>query len=250
MIRDSVLQSVILQVKPYSKENSIVTALSENLGLFDAVLYGGAKSHLRSLVQPFFRGTLWIYTDNSKNTRTIKDFVVESFHESFIKSLVKTFSATLASELVLKTKCAGGDSLNVWKYYNGFLDGLDISCNEDCSVALLRFLWRFIGILGLQPDCNKCNSCGEIFTKNGAYYTRLEEGFLCKNCCDNLQFAIHISLDTLKYLLCVNNDTARASRSVILSKICIQEIRTLLFTMIRSCVTEPLDTLDAGRKIL
>ena len=110
------------------------------------------------------------------------------------ENLYKTYAAALCTELVIKTKCAGSIDKS-WTLLNGFLDGLEL-CKEknQCTAGLIRFLWRYIDLMGIKPDSSRCSHCGQIFftsknltdtvsyTSEGAVFNPQENSFICQSC--------------------------------------------------------------------
>lgn len=136
--------------------------LTRDRGIVKACLYGGPKSKLKSLCAQFHAGKVWIYETPEKNQNKISDFEVTKYHGTFSENLYKSYAALLASELVIKTECAGGgDNIeNCWNLLNGFFDGLELVNEEQGKAGLIRFLWRFVHLSGLLPDTEECESCG------------------------------------------------------------------------------------------
>ena len=52
---------LILSSRQFGEDNRIFTVLTQEYGVFDAVLYGGRKSKLRSVCSPYHYGTMWFY---------------------------------------------------------------------------------------------------------------------------------------------------------------------------------------------
>lgn len=250
MTRDSAFDAVILQVQSY-KENSRVTALSCKKGVFSCILYGGAKSKYKSLVAPFNAGKMWLYTPSAtpekQDFAKITDFKVSNFHPSFATSLYKSFAALLASEIIIKTRCSG-ENEKTWYFFTGFLDGLDLATQSECKLGLLRFLWRYIAILGLQPDCLFCSKCQSPL--KDAYFLQITQGFLCQECCVSPSSAFYVPDAVLKYLYCVNVASPKVSRQQELKTKDYDFLKNLLFCMIEQGCNTKLKTLEAAKGVL
>ena len=184
MVRNTHFPVTILKIALTGESNRLVTYLTGKNQIATSTLYGGPKSKLRSLVSPFHAGTLYIYTDPVRKTSKITDFDVSAFRPSLREDLYKNWAATLCSELVLKTFAGGQVEGNVFALVNGFLDGLDLVSENESRIGTLRFLWRYLGELGLQPDVTECFSCGTEFDRNeeseSVMYSAGENGFLCE----------------------------------------------------------------------
>lgn len=251
MERNSVVSALILSSRPMGEDNRCVSIFSPELGVFDAIQYGGRKSRLRSVVQSFHSGKMWLYTDASKTFPKITDFDVTSYRPSIRESLEKNWAASLCCELILKTHCAG-DFQKGWYITSGFLDGLDFSDESECRTALLRFLWRFLSLLGLQANTSECIRCGSPLTTIG-FYISTEGSFVCPNCFNNsieqTQKIFSLSGEALRYLEAVSERTPKESRTLPISAKATKELEDTLFYLIEKAAEARLKTIEAGRGI-
>ncbi len=262
MQRSFSTKALVLQSRIFGEDNRIVTFLSSDHGVFDAVLYGGRKSKLRSAVSPFHSGTLWFYDDPSKNLRKIVDFDPVSFRTGLRENLYKTYAASLCAEIIGKTEAGGSthDLESIWVLVNGFLDGLELCGEQDSVLALLRFLWRFMGTAGIQPDVFSCGNCESPIPGNpeeALVYDDAQECFLCSDCISGSgilqsESSLYRPLcaEGLIYLQCVNSLKPSESRSMVLHASAVSQLRDLLFFLIEKAVGQKLKTFDAARGIL
>ncbi len=153
--RNTRMQAIILSVRATGKNNGLVTMLTREEGLKTSLLYGGPKSRMRSLVQPFNSGSVWLYEDKAKESSKITDFEVTGFHMQLKASLYKIMAATLAAEIVIKTRAAG-EPEGAFVLLSAFLDGTDASGEDEARLGTIRFLWRYLGLLGVQPEAGDC----------------------------------------------------------------------------------------------
>lgn len=259
--RNKSTQALILNVKEQGENNRTVQVISDTLGLFHATLYGGPKSRLRSLVQPFNTGTLWIYDDEGRHSRKITDFDVTDCHDSLHENLCKIWSANLAAELVLKTRCAGDEHAS-YILLKALVDGIDRSTEDGTRLGLLRFLWRYLGLLGVQPDTESCAGCGSrLRAEAGVQQTAAccipaENGFVCPECSGTSSaagqqaFRFELSGEGLHYLAALNTQTPGAVRTLTLSAQTAWQLKQLLFTLAEQAAGCRLHTLESGMGIL
>lgn len=259
MPRNNVTEAVVLSLMPKGENNRSVRLFTPDDGIIWATLYGGPKSKMKGLVSPFNRGKMYVYRDNAKNLTKITDFDVQNFHPSFRESLFKSWSATLASELVIKTKCAGSPG-ECWTLFNGFLDGLELSDEMNGRLGLVRFLWRYISLLGVCPDTYECTGCGEPFftgnftdnkvssSHNFVFYSRNENGFCCKSCSDGNGF--QISMESLSYLCALSEKSPKEVRALQISAQAVNEMKQLVFYLIETAVGQKLASIESGLGIL
>lgn len=260
-------EALILSVKSSGENNRIVSFLTKDEGILTSILYGGPKSKLRSLVSPFNSGTIYLYNDEAKHSSKITDFDVKKYHLSFRESLFKTWAATLAVEVVISTKCAGSPE-ECFVMLNGFLDGLDLLDENQGQTGLIRFLWRYIGLLGVQPDTTNCQRCHKPFYSGnfsqntlqyktgGAIYSHSENGFVCTDCYkasfdnpERLLFS-EITSKSVVYLQATSMCEPSVSRNMKLSDDEIASLKGFVYSLIESSVGTKIKTLHSGIGIL
>lgn len=120
MNRNSTVDALVLSVKPAAGENNrLASVLSPDKGIFNAVVYGGRKGRLKSLVSPYHSGKMWLYSDAVKHSVKITDFNPEHYRSGIRDNIYKACAAALCAELILKTQGAA-DTSSVWILANGF----------------------------------------------------------------------------------------------------------------------------------
>jgi DNA repair protein RecO (recombination protein O) len=259
MPRNHVTEGIVFSIKPLGENNSLVEFITKDTGIVYAALYGGAKSRLRSLVSLWNSGTVYFYcsesSDFSRNVK-ITDFDVRNYHLSFRENLYKTYAASLAAELVAKTKCAGSNE-KCWYLLSGFLDGLDLSTGRQCETGLIRFLWRYFNLLGTRPDVSRCILCGsELMTGNSpedrVSYNAVENGFTCSCCAvqDRNAHVFVLGREAVSYLYAVSELTPAEVRMLPLSDDSLCEIKRLVFFLAGQAAGTKLKTLETGTGIL
>lgn len=259
MPRNCVTEAIVFSVKPLGELNSSVCFLTKERGIVYATLYGGAKSKLRSLVSVWNSGTAYFYckeADNFERNVKVTDFDVRRYHLSFRENLYKSYAASLAAELIIKTKCAGSFE-SCWRLASGFFDGLEIAEGGQCERGLVRFLWRYMELLGIQSDAASCASCGRSFaagnlTGDAVVYSTAENGFLCSACAAREESAhrITLSLGALRYLDAVSRLSPHEARSFEVSDGGLGELKRLVFFLSEQAAGTKLQSLATGMGIL
>jgi len=253
MERNFTEQALILTSRQAGEDNRIITLLGPNRGVFEAMLYGGRKSRLRSLVSPWHSGIVWLYSDESKRTIKITDFDPKFFRQSLRENLYKNMAASVATELVIKTKAAG-ENYDSWVLLCGFLDGLEFSDENACKTGLLRFLWRYLGLLGIRPDSEHCILCGKNITEKNSekdnvfQYSPAVGGFLCSECFHEKEF--EINFQALEYLNAIVTKKSSDSRKMPLSNNSYDQLRRFIFFLISNATEGQLKSLETAFQIL
>lgn len=251
--------ALVISLKASGENNSTVTLLTKTRGIIYATLYGGPKSRLRSLVAQWNSGIIFLYETPEKNQTKISDFDVKNYHTSFSQSLYKNFAANLASELCIKTKCAGSFE-ECWKLANGFLDGLELANEEQAQVGLIRFLWRFLELLGIQPPSHACGSCGKSFLspwlspEGKSYYNGIENKFICGECLaggsGHSEYNFFLKLSALRYLAGITVLSPAEARKLQIDRQDYLQLKELVFFLIENAVGSKLNTIETGAGIL
>lgn len=261
MNRTSSTIAIIISLKPEGENNFTVTLLTQDKGIIYAMLYGGPKSKMRSLITQFSSGKIWLYENTEKNQTKITDFEVKNFHSSFSQNLYKMYAASLASEIVLKTHCEGIPA-ECYKLLEGFFDGMELCDEEQSRVGLIRFLWRFLGFMGVQPDASFCTECGTSFLSQKfapniiSYYNIYKNSFTCKNCSESffdeakIKNLFKIKQEAIVYLSAITLLTPSEVRKLQIDKESYEQIKQIIFYLIEKNVGKKLNSIETGMGIL
>lgn len=256
--------ALILSVQMSGENNRRVTIFSPDEGIFYATLYGGPKSKLRSLVSPMNSGVIYLYRDEVKNQTKITDFDVKNYHLSFRENLFKSWAASFATEVLIKTKCAGS-SQESWRIINGFLDGIELSTEDESRLGLIRFLWRYLGLLGVRPDSSKCFSCGSSLHEqkitgdsiSAKYsFSVFDNAFLCPDCAvasgssGAQKGEFTLSKAAVTYLEAVSSLSPKEVRKLVVSGKTLLEMKNLVYYLIEQACGSKLNSLESGIGIL
>lgn len=260
MNRSTSTSAIVLSLKPLGENNSSVTLLTPESGIVYAVLYGGPKSRLRSLVSQWNSGKVWLYENPEKNQIKISDFEVANYHASFSQNLFKSYAASLAAELAIKTRCAGSTS-QCFLLISGFLDGMELCDEQQSRLGLIRFLWRYLELLGIQPLTHVCSNCGRNildsrFAPNAfSYYNSMENSFICPECTvssgsGHSENMISIQFNAVQYLSALTVLTPFEARKLSIDEETYGQIRQFVFFLIENSIDQKLNSIETGMWIL
>lgn len=273
MTRNVSKSALVISVRATAQDNRSVCVLTKD-GIEFSTLFGGPKSRLSGAVSPWNSGTMYFYNNAEKASSKITDFDVKKYHPTFRENLFKSFAAALAGEIAVKSKCAGNGKAAFF-LLNGFLDGMDL-CDENAArLGLLRFLWRYLDLLGVRPETRGCAICSKEFgfspAKNlagnsfenviqyemqgGVVFSPEQGGFLCEDCaCAKSERGFEgggrLSLASLFYLDAAGGENLAAARNAPLSKSDHDALKAFLFRMTENALGQRLKTLSTGSGIL
>ena len=256
MSRNSSCEALVLATRIQGENNRSVTLLTPDEGIVYTTLFGGPKSKLRAMVSPFNRGKIWLYTDETKHSSKITDFDVSHYHLSFRENLFKSWAANFAAEIVTKTKCAGSPA-DCWFLINGLLDGMELTEEAAARLGLVRFIWRYLGLLGIRPQTRLCPACGKSFMSGPlteksflAAYEAGENAFVCDECTDVYSRPFVLGRAALTYLEAVSDLSPREVRTITVDSKTMIEMKELCFYLIENACGSKLKALESGMDIL
>ncbi len=272
MNRNINMEALVLSARETAQDNRSVCLLTKD-GIEWTTLFGGPKSKLRGAVSPWNRGVAYVYKNEEKQSAKITDFDVKKYHPTFRENLFKSFAAALAGEIVSKSKCAGSPE-QCFVLLNGFLDGMDLLGEEESRLGLLRFLWRYLELLGVRPSVDSCPRCGKEFgavegaalssnfsqsaleLKAGgkrALYSSAEAAFVCEECCSPQEKGFRLSEGALFYLKISGGTSSfdmAAARKARLPARDFADLKAFLYEMTEGALGARLKTLESGKGIL
>lgn len=257
MSRSFYTPAVVLNVRQFGEDNREAVMLSPDKGIINAVVYGGGKSKLKSLVSPFHSGTVWLYHDPVRNSTKVTDFDVQSFQSEIRENLTRTLAASLVAELVMLTAAGGTEPAEIFTIVTGFLEGICKTDDDGTKYGLLRFLWRYIDKMGMHPDIYACSRCDTPIefsrekNKNAVlWYTRIDDTFVCPHCMHDSEPGWAVSAEMADFLDSIDRKPMHISRNMRISAGGYQLLRHIIFTMITKMCGAPLRSLTTSEGII
>ncbi|MGI6466314.1 MAG: DNA repair protein RecO [Sphaerochaetaceae bacterium] len=160
MERDIKVEAIVLSTKRWGELNRLVTLLSSEIGVFNALVYGARKGKLASAIEPLVSGTYYIYHNKAKGHYSIKDVELKSDALEIKKDLVSYYIAQMMVELALKMH--GGDYHQLFSVLKLSLSLLEEKQNDPKKIFIL-YGWALLAISGLQSDLKMCPNCSKVY---------------------------------------------------------------------------------------
>jgi DNA repair protein RecO (recombination protein O) len=193
MPRDTQRPSIVLRTRDSGESNKIVTFFSPDQGIFDAMMYGGPKSKLRSLASPFHAGTAYIYHDPVRDSNKLSDFDLKDSWPSVRESIEKAWTASLWAEFMIKTHGTGGNFVEQFALLLDAFAGLEAAPPAEAAYPSAVFLWKSLGRMGVRPDPRRCAACGGAISENDVpWFDEASVSFLCGPCAAGLGGAYRV----------------------------------------------------------
>ncbi|WP_148223896.1 DNA repair protein RecO [Spirochaeta thermophila] len=181
MRRNKRTEGVVVRSRPVGDQDRQVVILSRE-GLLEATAYGAQRpsSRLGAAAQVGSRAVFYLYVNPVKGHVKVSDVDrVEVLGAGRLEGLA-VFQ--LWADLVVATHGAGHEA----EVYRLLLEGRDALRRaggvEEVERVLVGWLLRFLGLLGVAPEWDRCARCGRGLGEEGAWWGSVEEGLLCRGC--------------------------------------------------------------------
>ncbi len=193
MFRNFVTTGIVLKSYRIGEYHKGVTLLTDTMGIVNAIAHGAQKnrSRLRGATESFCLSTVYLYRDPVKNVYKITDMVIQRIFESLRKNLELYYTATLWTEVIIKSYGGGDNDPELFSLYIECLDLLNHADSVRPIYISVQFLWRFLRLCGFDPALGRCDHCGRLLaTEETAALSSLSTGFLCQDCDENSRFVL------------------------------------------------------------
>jgi DNA repair protein RecO (recombination protein O) len=244
---------IVLRNYPIGENHKGVVLLTRDHSILHAIAHGAAssKGKLRNLVSPFCEGTGYIYFEPVKKSYKFSDMDCRQFHTGIRSNLVKFFTASLWAEVVLHSFGGGGphDDGEAYALFTFALSLLEDCIDKSIVAHSVQFIWRYLKILGLQPELNRCASCSRILEQNEpAVLSSSGHSLLCTGCSGG--GGLILTAGALKYLKTTGKMEFRTALRVGLEPASMTGLKEVFYRLLQEILEQPLKTLRAGTGIL
>ena len=256
MNRSSQQQAMVLRLSPFGEGHVMVDLLTPEEGVLPAMAYGlrSPRSSLRGKVVPFARGTVWLYRDPRRERAKITDFAVERYALTLQEDLTAFYHANLWAEVVWRTHASGDTGGEVYALLDQGLDLLahpvDRLTREARSRQVgLGLLWRYLAILGVQPDLDVCVASEQPFAPGESrYYHRADGGLVGEAWAGPLM--PRVSSGGVAFLRAAQDRGLAIVTARQLEEETIAEVRSFVLAAVQDAADRPLNTVAVAGGLL
>lgn len=183
MERNIQTKAIVLSVRKYGELHKSITALSPELGLFTAIVYGGRKGKKTAMAPMFSMNDMQIYHNPVKKEYSVVEAESTFIPEGITSDLACTYTASFYSELVTRTP--SDDSQRIYELLRDALLALD-KIPELRKRITISFIWSLMQISGTAPDLEVCPICDKRHAEDEIlYYSNPMNAPCCKTCSDS-----------------------------------------------------------------
>lgn len=183
MERNIKTEAIVVGTRKLGEINRGVTLLSPNLGIIEAVIYGGQKSRKASRPPLFSIGEFYLQHSPETGRCSLADVSLIS-DCPFEFSLQQVGIASFMTEL--GRKIGEPDPARTYALLSSALLALSHSEDESRrSVVLIQFVWQLMKTAGFAADMDCCPICDKPYSeKQLLAYSASLNFFCCENCAD------------------------------------------------------------------
>lgn len=244
-------EGVVLRSTKYRETSKIVTVYTRGFGKVKAIAKGArqSKNTYGSSLEPMSYVFLVLYKKEHRDIQLISQCdVIQSFRH-LSENLDKMAAGMSMIELVEKVSHDEEANEKLFGLLTGALSAVNTAALKPWNL-LYGFEIRLAGILGFQPDFEKCVSCGRFVEKgfgNSIFFFIGKGGPMCPSHADSMGMKVNVSVQSLRILgRLAAAGTFEEMTSIEVDEAHRREIESVLMGFLRFHV-EGLHTLKAGK---
>lgn len=235
---------VILKSYRIAEYHKGIVVLSPDLGMLNATVFGAykGKSKLSGVSEAYSLGDFLLYHDPVKDRYKVTEITPRKALDNIRQDLDLYYTASFWSELLIKSFAGGGEFERLYRFVATALQQLNDAARSE--LVNIQFMWRYLGIIGFQPEIRQCNECGRVLEREEKLY--YQNGDFVGQECRAAMDAPFLSAAARNYLLHSASLPMQRTVSVDLPERERQQLKKLLFLLIEDMVGFPLNTLKQG----
>ncbi len=257
MFRNSSTPAIVLRKVRVGEIHKGLTLFIPGKGLISALAHGAfkIKSRFRTPSEPFGYLKVYLYHEPVKDQYKITDMESIDLFEGIRKSLVKSFTASLWAEVIIKSFGGGDGSGSMFKLLLESLRCLNDAPEGREITVSLQFLLRFLSLSGFSPDFSTCSKCAVSLGRDEAgYFSHHNLSFFCSNCAradsELRSSSLILSPGARRYLEKTLSLPLIQAAKVGLDERSLTALKSIIYLFIQGILETGLNTIRCGAGIL
>ncbi len=260
MNRNLRCRAIVLRTYPIGEIHKGVVLLTDSNGVVHTVAHGAAsaKGKLRALAELFVEGDAALYHDPVKQSTKLQDLDNPIMHYGLRENLVKYYAASFWVELIAASHRGGGEHDEAcYALLSDALAELEQAAEERTLELSIYLMWRYLGLLGLAPQLDRCGECGREAAREVPLFWALGGGELrCELCrggaVGGAAGAFELTPPARAYLRRLGDVAARAEdlRTIRLHAEQARRLHALLAAGLQQALETRFKTLESGAAVL
>ena len=183
MDRNIQTQAVVLSVRKYGDLHKAVTLLSPDLGIVDAIIFGGRKGRKTALAPLFSVSTVQIYHNPVKKEYSITEGVSSFVPQAITEDLACTYTASFFCEIISRTPT--DEPMQTFSLLRDALAALEADPASRKRITA-AFIWKLMQLSGTAPDLEFCPVCDKKYADDEVlFFSAPLNAPCCKSCSDS-----------------------------------------------------------------
>ena len=163
MDRNIRTRAIVLSVRKYGELHKALTLLCPDLGLVDAIIFGGRKGRKTALAPLFSINDIQIYHNPVKKEYSITEGVSTFIPQAISEDLACTYTAAFFCEIIAKSPTDEPDQTFV------LLEQALTLLEQNPALRrriVIAFIWILMQISGTAPDLETCPVCDRTYAED------------------------------------------------------------------------------------
>ncbi len=183
MERSIQTQAIVLSVRKFGSMHKAVTLLCPDLGMVDAIIFGGRKGKKTALAPLFSVNTIQLYHNPVKKEYSITEGISTFVPQAITEDLACTYTAAFFCEIIARTPTDEPEQTFV--LLRDALAALE-SDGSSRKRTTAAFIWKLMQISGTAPDLEYCPVCDRKHEDDEVlYFSAPINAPCCKSCSDS-----------------------------------------------------------------
>lgn len=175
--------AVVLHAFPYGDTSRILRLLTPDYGLRSLIAKGARspRSRFGGVLDPFTQGEVLFNLREGRELLTLSGFSLLRSRQGIGRDLAAFTGASLLAEIAIRV---GTEEPNPELFYflSDAFDALNAP-SASPAVTALGAIWSLIGLVGFQPELDRCVRCGRILdAAEPARFDVEGGGVVCTSC--------------------------------------------------------------------
>lgn len=193
---------IILKKENRGEANQLFTIYTKDFGKLEILGKAIRKisSKLRSDIDIFYLSNIEFI--QGKNYKTLTDALVIEKYENIKKNLGKLKIIYKIAEIFDRLVHGQEKDEKIWNLLFEVLKNLNEQNlrNKNQQLFFYYFLWKFLSILGYEPQLYNCSICQKKVKPETIYFVPKEGGIICRSCSKKFKKSKIITPEVIKII--------------------------------------------------
>lgn len=211
--------ALILKTQKYKEYDEIITAFTKKFGKLNLFAHSSKRMKSRLLAGTQVFSYVNMEIDLRQNGSRLYTSVPIKSNYEFSQNLHKYYLVAYICEILDRTQAENQTEL---KFFDKVIRVLDIIREKECDLRLLRLIFEIhlTDSLGIRPDLDRCEICGQSSTDMMHNVNMTSGSVVCDNCTAKVQAKLfRLDKNLIRFMKYVYNKSIEVSVNAKISPI-------------------------------